>query len=385
MNVLSQAHLLDWLTLHLTPDLGGGSMIRLLNHFGEPARVLAASSKALSQVPGLRPKTVAALAGIKKNNGMEKAARELDRIYENGIILLTWNDDRYPELLRAIHSPPMVLYVKGCIESLQTPAVGIVGSRAATDYGRGIARNFARELTRFGYTIISGLALGIDAEAHRGAIDAGGRTVGVLGCGLDIAYPRENSRLYHEIPETGALVSEYPLGTRPDSFRFPARNRIISGLSQGVVVVEASKHSGSLITAQHALEQGREVFAIPGRVDSIKSAGAHALVQQGAKLVQTIDDIIEELPPPTAGGPAVSGGMTGPGAEGFGSVSLTSDEERLLSFLDVYPKDIDEIARTASLLPQRASELLLLLELKGVIKALPGKCYQRNSGKKAEG
>ena len=368
-------HLQDWLTLHLAPGLGAASIRRLIEHFGGPGSVLRASAGALAQVRGLRREALAALRAISKDDIASRAAAELEKISQYNIDLITWDDDRYPDLLRTIHNPPMVLYLKGSVAALHSPGVGMVGSRAATDYGKEIAHTFGRALAGRGFAIISGLALGIDTAAHKGAMAAGGRTIAVLGCGLDKEYPPENRKLYSEIPAAGALISEYPLGTPPDSFRFPARNRIISGLALGVVVVEASKRSGSLITAQHALEQGREVFAIPGRVDSVKSAGTHFLLQQGAKLVHRIDDIIEELPVTAA-----AGHMAPPLADAQNmsvstSAGLTGDEALLFSCLDVYPKNIDDLARAANLSPQKASELLLLLELKGVIKALPGKCY----------
>ncbi len=368
-------HLQDWLTLHLAPGLGAASIRRLVEHFGGPGPVLQASAGALARVQGLRRDTLAALHGINKDDIAYRALAELEKINQYNIELITWDDDRYPDLLRTIHNPPMVLYLKGSVAALQAPGLGMVGSRAATEYGKEIAHSFGRALAGRGFAIISGLALGIDAAAHQGALAAGGSTIAVLGCGLDKEYPPENRKLYSEIPAAGALITEYPLGTPPDSFRFPARNRIISGLALGVLVVEASKRSGSLITAQHALEQGREVFAIPGRVDSIKSAGTHFLVQQGAKLVHTIDDILEELPMTTFAGRGSAVPVATPNGRGSVAAGLTGDEALLYSFLDVYPKNIDDLARDADLSPQRASELLLMLELKGVIKALPGKCY----------
>jgi DNA processing protein len=368
-------HLQDWLTLHLAPGLGAASIRRLVEHFGGPGPVLRASAGELARVHGLRRDTLAALHGINRDDIASKAAAELDKINQYNVELITWDDDRYPDLLRAIHNPPMVLYLKGSVAALQAPGLGMVGSRAATEYGKEIAHSFGRALAGRGFAIISGLALGIDAAAHQGALAAGGSTIAVLGCGLDKEYPPENRKLYSDIPAAGALITEYPLGTPPDSFRFPARNRIISGLALGVVVVEASKRSGSLITAQHALEQGREVFAIPGRVDSVKSAGTHFLVQQGAKLVHTVDDILEELPMATCAGHGAAGAMTAPQGRSAEAAALTGDEALLYSFLDVYPKNIDDLARAANLIPQRASEILLLLELKGIIKALPGKCY----------
>jgi DNA processing protein len=377
MKARDPGRLLDWLILHLTPDLGAGSFKRLVDHFGGPGGALAASRQDLSRVSGLKPKAAASLIDIAGNGVRQRAVAELEKVARAGVDVITWADNSYPDLLRNIHHPPMVLYLKGCKASLQRPGLAMVGSRAATDYGRSIAGRLARSLARQGYSIISGLALGIDAEAHKGALAAGGSTIGVLGCGVDVEYPRENSKLYREISKTGALLSEYPLSTPPESFRFPARNRIISGLAHGVVVVEASKRSGSLITAHHALEQGREVFAIPGRVDSVKSAGTHLLLQQGAKLVQSIEDIIEELPPGCGADALHNGGDTTQRSGDFPSVPLSAEESLLFSLLDVYPKHIDEIARAADLAPQKVNELLLLLELKGVIKALPGKCYQR--------
>ena len=367
-------HLLEWLTLHLAPGLGAASCRRLVDHFGGPKQVLAAPASSLAKVPGLRREAVAALGAIHTDDIATRAEVELDRTARLGIELITWDDDRYPDLLRTLHTPPMVLYVKGSIVALNPPGLGMVGSRAATDYGKEIAHRFARALAREGFVIISGLALGIDAAAHEGAIAAGGKTIAVLGCGLDREYPLENRGLARKITAGGALISEYPLGTSPDSFRFPARNRIISGLALGVVVVEASKRSGSLITAQHALDQGREVFAVPGRIDSIKSAGTHWLLQQGAKLVHSITDIIEELPKIPAPGRTITAPLNG-NAAAVSPAALSDDETKLFSCLDVYPKNIDDIARAANLAPQKVSELLLLLELKGIIKALPGKCY----------
>jgi len=368
-------HLVDWLTLHLTPGLGAASCRRLVDHFGGPGPVLTATAASLTQVPGLRREAAAALAAVHTDGVAVRAAEELDKTTRQGIQLITWDDDRYPDRLRTLHTPPMVLYLKGSVAALKAPGLGIVGSRAATDYGKEIAHRFASSLAREGFVIISGLALGIDAAAHEGAIAAGGKTIAVLGCGLDREYPLENRGLCREIAACGTLISEYPLGTPPDSFRFPARNRIISGLALGVLVVEASKRSGSLITAQHALEQGREVFAVPGRVDSIKSAGAHWLLQQGAKLAHSVADIIEELPVSRPPGRKITANTDADGKAFPATALLTDDETKLFSCLDVYPKNIDDIARAANLAPQKVSELLLLLELKGIIKALPGKCY----------
>jgi len=222
--------------------------------------------------------------------------------------------------------------------------------------------------------VISGMALGIDAAAHRGSLDAGGKTVAVLGCGLDISYPPQNKTLFHQITEQGAVVSEYTLGTKPDSFRFPARNRIISGLARGVLVVEAAKRSGSLITAQLALEQNREVFAVPGRIDSFKSVGTHSILQQGAKLVYSIRDILEEFPPD--GSSSVGAGYV-PDQISDESPVLDEGGKIIFELLDVYPLDIESIIRQSGLSARQVSETLLLLEMHGLVEALPGKHFRR--------
>lgn len=373
-------NLQDWLALSLTPGLGPGSCKRLVEHFGGPGQVLDATESDLMRVSGMRRGAARTLAGRDNISVYARTEVELEAAHRYGARIFTWDDAEYPAMLRNIHNPPMVLYIKGSADVLSAAGLGVVGSRAATSYGREIASRMSFGLAAKGYAIISGLALGIDTEAHKGALAAGGATVAVLGCGLDIVYPRENRELFRTISETGALVSEYSFGTKPDGFRFPARNRIISGLALGVLVVEASHRSGSLITAEHALEQGREVFAVPGRVDSIKSAGAHSLLQQGAKLVQTVDDILEELP-----GVSISPGKMPPMAAiqagtGPDIGELTPEEEVIVSFLEVYPQNIDEISRGTHLSPQKASEILLLLELKGAVEALPGKCYKRAAG-----
>ena len=250
-----------------------------------------------------------------------------------------------------------------------------MGSRAATHYGKDIAEQMAGSLSRQGFTIISGLALGIDTAAHNGALAAEGKTIAVLGCGLDIVYPPSNHNLYKSIASAGAVVSEYPLGTKPDSFRFPARNRIISGLSLGIVVVEAANRSGSLITASHALEQGREVFAVPGRIDSVKSAGTHTLLQQGAKLVHSINDIVEEFPAAVFQQRVKD--SAGEKEEQVFFENLSQEEAELFRFIEVYPRTFDEIVKESGFAAQQTNELLLFLELKGMVQALPGKSYQR--------
>lgn len=362
----------DWLTLHFTPGLGPAGLKQLIDYFGGPRQILDAEYGDIVTVPGVRK---AAATKICSKQAIEKAKKELERTEKANISIITLNDPDYPAILRNIHDPPFLLYVKGDPKALDCAGIGVVGSRAATEYGKHVSKNLAARLAQKGLTVISGLALGIDTAAHKGALAAGGKTVGILGCGIDVVYPRQNIRLFREVSESGAIATEYPMGTRPEGYHFPARNRIISGLSLGVAVVEAARKSGSLITAQLALDQGRDVFAVPGRVDSSKSEGAHRLLQDGAKLVLSVDDIIEELNPGLLGKyfkPAENGSDSKKKFQG-----LDAEANRIYSFLDVYPKSIDEIIRGTGLTAQKVSELLLTMELKGMVAALPGKQYQK--------
>jgi len=364
----------DWLTLYLTPGLGSNGIRDLIDHFGSPTEVLSAPKKELLRLPGRLSKKTRAAIG--RNDVQSAAAEELSRTTRTGIAILCWDDECFPAWLRNIPDPPVLLYVKGKTGVLSEPGVSIVGSRAASVYGLKMAGELASQLAARGYNVISGLALGIDAAAHRGAMAAGGKTIAVLGCGLDIIYPEQNRELFEIIPANGAIVSEYPLGTSPDSFRFPARNRLISGLGSGVVVVEAAKRSGSLITADLALDQGREVFAVPGRADSIKSTGTHRLLQAGAKLVLNVDDIICEIPPIADHGrdQELASGSTDRADE---AVAETSEEEKkVLGQLEVYPKTVDDVIVGSELPVEKVNELLLTLELKGLCEVLPGRQYQ---------
>ncbi len=360
----------DWLTLSFVPGLGPAGCRALAAHYGGPGQALRAGQASLAGVPGVRKEALLALAsGVSR----QKADEELARTEAAGVRIIAWTDSDYPALLRTIHNPPLLLYVKGRAALLTEPGVGVVGARAAADYGRKAPHPLAGQMAGRGLVIISGLALGIDAAAHRGALAAGGGTVAVLGSGVDVAYPEQNRQLYEQIGAHGALVSEYPMSTAPEAFRFPARNRIISGLCQGILVVEAARRSGSLITAQMALEQGREVFAVPGRVDSMKSEGTHRLLQEGAKLVHTVEDILEELP--GHGGRPRRGPVVAAVAD---VVEMTPDEELVFALLDVYPKNIEEIILATGFSAQRAGELLMLLELKGCVTSMPGKQFQKS-------
>ncbi|NTV12421.1 MAG: DNA-protecting protein DprA [Desulfobulbaceae bacterium] len=362
-------HLEEWLTLYLTPGLGVAGCRNLVDWFGSPERALQASRKELAAVKGLREKGLEAIGQTKPR---QDAVEELRRARQLGLTIICLADREYPEWLRHIPNPPVILYIKGEPSALAAPGISIVGSRAASSYGLRMAETLAGQLAGLGLTVVSGLALGIDTAAHHGALKGGGSTVAVLGCGLDLVYPPQNRELFEIIPSRGCLVSEYPLGTQPDGFRFPARNRIISGLSRGVVVVEATLKSGSLITAELALEQGREVFAIPGRADSLKSAGCHRLLQQGAKLVMSVGDVVNEFvdlhsPRPTASA----------ATQQAPRLTELSDEERaVMAVLEIYPRHIDEVITACRLTVNQVNELLLMLEIKGYCEVLPGQHYQ---------
>jgi len=284
----------------------------------------------------------------------------------SGARVITFLAEDYPKVLLEISDPPPYLYVKGELRGSET-AVAIVGSRRASTYGMLTTTRLATALAEQGITVVSGMARGVDTAAHRGALSGGGRSIGVLGCGVDVLYPPENRALFEEMAEKGALVSEFPLGTLPLAENFPRRNRIISGISRGVLVVEAMEKSGSLITAQYALEQGREVFAIPGNINSGASKGTNRLIKQGAKLVECVDDILEELPnhrPGRSGGTAVR--------PDFG---LTPQEAAVYTLLAESPRHIDEIIVKSGLTVGDVSAILLRLELKGAIIQLPGKIF----------
>jgi len=295
-------------------------------------------------------------------------------LVRNGFQLICFGDDDYPANLSTISDPPAVLFASGALQPRDLVSIAVVGSRFASPAGIVFAERLSSDLSLSGVTIVSGLALGIDSAAHRGAIKAGGRTLAVLGCGLDVNYPSINADLRRQIAGAGALLTEFLPGAPPSSGNFPSRNRIISGISLGVVVVEAAERSGSLITARFALEQGREVFAVPGIALSRRSRGTHRLIKQGAKLVENADDILEEIRP------LVRHSLETPPAriEGRGERPqgpCSQEETVLLRVLDKVPKHIDEIAQEAHIAVHRAAALLLELELRGLVSQLPGKYF----------
>jgi len=353
-----------WLRLTLIPGLGGESQRKLLAAFGLPEAVFAADPMVVRQLIGERGCTL-----LFETDNRAKVDEALVWLDLPGHHLLTLADATYPRLLLEIADPPTVLYLRGQAELLSHPALGVVGSRNATPQGLQTAESFSRALAAQGLAIVSGLALGIDAAAHRGALAAEGKTIAVIGTGADRLYPARNRELALSIAERGLILSEFPLGTPAIASNFPRRNRIISGLTKGVLVVEAAPESGSLITARLAGEQGREVFAIPGSIHSPVARGCHKLIKQGAKLVETAQDILDELGnfPPASAEPAVSGA-------GISSPLLPQDP--ILDALGHGPSSLDELVERTGLPPAELLPRLLSLELSGQLASLPGNRYQ---------
>ena len=357
-----------WLALNLTPGVGSTLIKRLLDRFKTPEAVFHAPTKELLRIEGLGEKVV----GEIRKGPLEKVVeRELTLLKEVGGTILTLKDDTYPKRLKDIYDPPALLYVRGELKREDELAVSIVGSRKTSPYGRWITEKVSQELARHGVTIISGMARGIDSLAHWGAISGGGRTIAVLGCGVDVIYPSENRKLFEKIIEQGAILSEFQMGSPPEGGHFPRRNRIISGLSLGVVVVQAGERSGSLITAGYALEQGREVFAVPGNVGAEGSRGTNKLIKEGAKVVESSEDILEEILPQWRKEGNIEPKVESPGQD------LTGEERILYELLGETPLHIDEMIRESRIDPGGVSSLLLNLELKGLITQWPGKCFSK--------
>lgn len=358
-----------WVALQLVPGVGNATLRHLVDHFGSPEAVWQARAGTLGRVPDVRPAVRTALSSGPDEGSVCRMLEAMDRV---GAWLLTYRDEEYPPLLKTIPDPPALLYGIGDVSSLCRPAVALVGSRLGTSYGLRVARELSGGLARHGVVVISGLARGIDTAAHEGTLSTGGRTVAVLGCGIDRVYPRENAKLFHRIATRGALVTEFLPGTGPEAHNFPIRNRIISGLSLGVVIIEAGRRSGSLITASCALEQGREVFAVPGSVCSYKSSGTHWLLKQGARLVEGVGDIFEELGLETSG---MEGQLKS--APSAPTAPFSEEEQRLYDVLELYSQHLDDLARRSRLPVAQVCGLLLQMELKGLVQALPGQMYQR--------
>jgi DNA processing protein len=350
--------------------LGPARVRALIDFLGSPQAVFEADGDELQRVRGIGEKLRYSI--LEQRIQIDPVA-EIEQAEELGVRVLTPLDVEYPEALRSIHDPPLALYIRGSFLTADSQAIGIVGSRKATHYGLNVADRMAYQLAQTGFTIVSGLARGIDTAAHEGALKAKGRTVAVLGAAIDQLYPPENAELADVIAQRGAVISEYPLGRQADRQTFPYRNRIISGLSMGVLVVEAGFKSGSLHTADAALEQGRSVFAIPGRIDHPAAKGTNCLIKNGAKLVDNVGDILEEfellIPPGVVEEPEKQ-----PSARP--EIPLSEGEQKLVEALWQGAQDVDSLARGAGLSSAEISGLLLGLEMKRVIKMLPGRIVE---------
>ena len=368
-----------WLALARVDGLGVRGAHKLIEYLGSPLAVYHASLTEL-EACGLPARIAQAIFA---QVGLKEAEREIDAAEKADYRLVTYGSESYPRLLREIGDPPLVLYVRGDVDVVSQHAVAIVGTRRPTAYGSSVAHRLACDLAQRQLVIVSGLARGIDSAAHRGALEAKGKTVAVLGSGVDVIYPRENKRLAEQVVESGALISEFPLGTAPTPENFPIRNRIISGLALGVVIVEAAEYSGSLITARLASEQNREVYGVPGNITSAQSFGPNLLIKQGAKLVDQWLDVIEEfpaavrmqlLPPADASENAAAGRQTASLFE----QALEPDQKAVF---DILRADealfVDSICGSVSLSQPRVLAALLTLEMSGLVKQLPGKNFIR--------
>jgi len=351
---------------------GVGPILRksLLEHFGSAEAILAAAPSRLRVVPGVGPKLARSIVSARDEIDVEA---ELKLCREHGVTVLWDADPDYPRLLREIHDPPGILFVHGDLEPDDAMAIAVVGARHATSYGQQQADRLAGGLARAGLTVVSGLARGIDAAAHRGALEAGGRTVAVLGSGVLNVYPPEHGTLAAKIRESGALISENPPRAQPMSGAFPQRNRLITGMTLGVIVVEAAERSGALISARHAMEQGREVFAVPGRVDSRASRGCHRLIRDGAKLVESVEDVLEELGPLVEATPRSDGRVVHHPAE----LRLNDQERLVLDAIDNDPTSIDNVVATSGLPIHRVLSTISVLEMRRLIRRVSGNLVVR--------
>jgi DNA processing protein len=361
-----------WLAINKIPNLGPVTIKKLWEHYGSIQAVWNADEKNIWKIEGLSKPAVKAF--INNRNKVDLNA-EIKAIEKTEVKVLTIEDEDYPTGLKNIYDPPPVLFIKGKILRSDEKALAIVGTRKASRYGLEMARKLASDLSSLGITIISGLAAGIDTAAHRGALEAKGRTIAVFGCGINVIFPAANRDLAKEIERTGALVSEFPVGAGTDKVNFPRRNRVISGLSLGVIMVEGHYDSGAMITAKAALDQGREVFAVPGNVQLDQSKGPHWLIKQGAKLVESVEDVLDELKSQIP----ISKSQTIPKSQipmtKRDYSDLSQDEQKIVSVLSLEPKHLDVISMETKLSIPQVSSTLMMLEIKKVVRQLPGKNF----------
>jgi DNA processing protein len=366
---------LSWLALTMTPGIASRLSARLLEEFGSPEEVFRAPLPRLE-----RCNLPAAVAqAVYKKHAFKRAEKEIASIrgIEN-LRLVNRTDPEYPPMLREIYDPPTLLYVRGNAEVLTMPCVSIVGTRKPTLYGTQMAERLGRELAARGVTVVSGMARGIDAIAHQGAMAANGRAIGVLGTGVNVCYPKENKKLYEKVLERGAIISEFPLGTHPSPENFPIRNRIVAGMPHGVVVVEGAQYSGSLITARLAMEFGREVFGVPGNVTQPVSFAPNQLIRQGAKLITNGEDVIEDLPTPIRAALVRAEAPESAQRNLLAAASLNSSEKKIYELLSIdQPVHIDDIVERSALNSSEVLATLFDLEMKGIVRQLPGKQFAK--------
>ena len=364
---------IGWLALALTPGLGARTAGKLLREFGSPDAIFSSSLTAL-EAQNLSAQVAQALHSRRP---LSDAARELAQVQAIGCRLLTWDEPAYPARLREIYDPPPLLYVRGNVELLNRHSISVVGARRPTPYGNQMAERISKDLADRGLVIASGLARGIDASAHRGALaSACGATIGVLGCGIDVVYPKENRKIFEQIEQRGAIISEFPIGTFPAPQNFPIRNRIIAGMSLGVVVVEGAQYSGSLITARLAMEFGREVFAVPGHVTQPSSFGPNQLIKQGAKLITGWEDVVEELPTPVRAELMPVEDIPQEQRSALVEEALGPTERPLYGLLSVdEARHVDDLVENSGLSSSEVLAALFDMELRGVVRQLPGKQF----------
>ncbi len=353
-----------WLALNKTNSIGARRFVKLVKYFGSAKAAWEASPKEMREIEGFSEILSKGIAASRKEIDPWK---ELEEVEKEGIDIITLRDERYPYNLTNIFDPPPVLYVKGEFLPEDKNSIAIVGTRRPTPYGLIMAEKLSIDLADNKFTIVSGMARGIDSTAHQGALRRKGRTIAVLGCGIDVVYPRGNERLMQEICSSGAVISEFPLGTKPDPYNFPPRNRIISGLSLGVIIIQAGRKSGALITADLALEQGREVFVIPGNVNVEKSRGTNNLIKQGAILVEDVNDVLEEL------------GFTPEESQRREKIAsgLSEEERKVYELITDEPQHIDQLAVDSGIAVQDISSILTLLDIKGLIRQIAGMRFMR--------
>lgn len=358
-----------YIALNMLDQIGPVRTRNMIEALGSPEAIFSASEDELSRIPGIGREAVRSI--IDDGPGTDPAAEE-KKAAKLGLRIVAFCDEEYPATLKDIHDPPLALYIKGAIAPADKHALAIVGTRHATHYGSSVADRLAYGLAKAGFTIISGLARGIDTVSHQAALKAGGRTIGVLGSAIDKFYPTENLELGERMAGQGAVISEYPLGRPPDRQTFPYRNRIVAGMCMGLVVVEAGEKSGAVITANAALEQGRHVFAVPGRIDNPAVRGCHALIKTGAKLIETIDDIVDDLQMllPKKIDQQASNLKKTP------DLMLSAEEAAVVKALGGGGRHVDELARDCGLTAARLNSILLGLEMKRVVKSLPGRLVE---------